>query len=188
MYTRLATWLAQVTIIINQTTSGYARVHTVWLILSIWSLILHHLLDPNVSGLLSNPDALMKLAKELNTITQATSAQPVDASRSVGAVMTKQASRNVKQQPPSSCDPVMDAVERYLHYDLKFPLLYILSFSFYSALPHQCKTCGFRFLSSSEHSKHLDWHFRINRMQNQKVRSSSSNVVFVTMLKSMTTD
>lgn len=54
----------------------------------------------------------------------------------------------------------------------------------YSALPLQCKQCGFRYPETSDGQikmdAHLDWHFRQNRRMKERAKRGLSRSWFVT--------
>jgi len=43
----------------------------------------------------------------------------------------------------------------------------------------KCPTCGIRYLDHEKYGKHLDWHFRMNRKEKQKLKKAMSKSWFL---------
>ena len=50
----------------------------------------------------------------------------------------------------------------------------------YGAYPYQCSTCAFRFYTQEEMTQHMDWHFRMNRREKERISRAISRSWFPT--------
>ncbi|KAL6227761.1 hypothetical protein ACLB2K_001718 [Fragaria x ananassa] len=58
----------------------------------------------------------------------------------------------------------------------------VLNALYESGLPKQCKSCGLRFKCQEEHSSHMDWHVKKNRMSKKSKHKRSRNFYATTSM------